>query len=115
GRVQGAGVGGVQGRSSLYRNGQAAEAGTGGRGPDARRGRLGAGWCRVSSGDRERVDLDEVSGLGESGYSHDGVGGFVLAEQGLPGLLDDRKEFGLVAAHVDGDLGYLVRTGPGGG
>jgi hypothetical protein len=54
----------------------------------------------VPSGDREGVDLDEVAGLGEGGYPHDDIGGLVVAEQGMPRLLDDREEVVEEAADV---------------
>ncbi len=41
-------------------------------------------------GNRDRVDLDEVPGIGQRLYADQRVGGLVVAEQRCPGLLDHR-------------------------
>ena len=45
----------------------------------------------VVSRRRDRVDLDQVLGIRQRGYSHNDIGWLVIAKQRYWGLLDDRQ------------------------
>lgn len=70
--------------------------------------------CR-NVNDRERIDLDQIVGIGQRRYPHQYVGWFVISEQRCPRLLDSRQAFTLVIDDVDCDLDDLPRLCTGSG
>ena len=62
----------------------------------------------------DRVDLDQVSGLGQGFDPYQGVGWLVIAEHAGASLLDHGQVLGPVMYYVDGDLGDLPSVGAGG-